>query len=89
MMNYGFSQAVVVPQISYPLNASLLRDTQGNGCFVYRYRYSDQDVKRIDKLLTMYGYADQRAFSMSMLYNHSDFDYVQLSGVSVGGDLPM
>lgn len=89
MMNYGFSQAVVVPQLSYPLNASLLRDTQGNGCFVYRYRYSDQDVKRIDKLLTMYGYADQRTFSMSMLYNHSDFDYVQLSGVSVGGDLPM
>lgn len=90
LVNYGFSQSVIVPTINFAYNGDAIRDTLGNGAISYRYRYSDNDITRIDKLLTMYGYVDRRAFEPSMMNAHSDFDYLQLTGVSVSGaTLPM
>ena len=89
LANFGFSQSVVSPVLSFPYNASVIRDMLGNGVVSYRYRYSDNDISRIDKLLTMYGYVDRRKFKIEMLDAHTDFEYLQLSGVSIiGSSLP-
>lgn len=89
LTNFGFSQAVVAPSLNFPYNADIIRDVIGNGVVNYRYRYSDNDIARIDKLLTMYGYVDRRKFKISMFDEHTDFEYLQLSGVSViGANLP-
>lgn len=89
LANFGFSQSVVAPVVSFPYNASIIRDMLGNGVLSYRYRYSDNDINRIDKLLTMFGYVDRRKFNFKMFDVHTDFEYLQLSGVSViGSSLP-
>lgn len=89
LANFGFSQSVVSPVLSFPYNASVIRDMLGNGIVNYRYRYSDNDISRIDKLLTMYGYVDRRKFKIEMFDAHEDFEYLQLSGVSIiGSSLP-
>lgn len=88
LQNYGFSQSVTVPEILFPYNSEFIRDFIGNGVYVYRYRYTDNDLTRIDKLLTMYGYKDTVALDASCFYQRTNFDYVRASGVSIGGNLP-
>lgn len=88
LQNYGFSQSVVVPEIMFPYNSQYLRDFVGNGVYVYRYRYTANDIARIDKLLTMYGYKDTVALDSSCFNQRKNFDYVRASGVSIGGNLP-
>lgn len=90
LLDFGYSQSVVVPTLNFPYNGDAIRDVLGNGVINYRYRYSDNDLKRIDKLLTMYGYIDRRKFEPSMMNAHKDFDYLQLTGVSISGNtIPM
>lgn len=90
LLDFGYSQSVVVPTLNFPYNGDAIRDVLGNGVINYRYRYSDNDLKRIDKLLTMYGYIDRRKFEPSMMNAHTDFDYLQLTGVSISGNtIPM
>ena len=90
LLDFGYSQSVVVPTLNFPYNGDAIRDVLGNGVINYRYRYSDNDLHRIDKLLTMYGYIDRRKFEPSMMNAHKDFDYLQLTGVSISGStLPM
>lgn len=88
MMQFGFSQYTVAPQVTLSASAGALRDYVGNGIYVYRYRPSDIDIKRIDKLLTMYGYKDTAPLTKDMLTNRPEFNYVQAQGVSIGGTLP-
>lgn len=89
LMNYGVSQSVVTPEVMFPFSANFIRDFIGNGVFVYRYRYSDSDVSRIDKLLTMYGYKDTVALTSDLFSKRQNFDYVRANGVSIGGTLPI
>lgn len=89
LQNYGMSQSVVVPTVLFPFNANVIRDFQGNGVFVYRYKYTDSDAQRIDKLLTMYGYKDTVALTADLFNTRTYFDYVRAGGISVGGDLPL
>lgn len=89
LQNYGISQTVVQPTVMFPFSANFIRDFIGNGVFVYRYRYSDNDVERIDKLLTMYGYKDTVALTASLFNQRTYFDYVRASGVSIGGNIPI
>lgn len=89
LQNYGVSQYCVVPQIMFPFNSNIIRDFIGNGVVPYRYRYSDNDVKRIDKLLTMYGYVDSVALTPNLFNCRQYFDYVKASNVTVGGSLPI
>lgn len=89
LQNYGFSQTVSKPVVMFPYSADFIRDFFGNGVLVYRYKYSDNDVARIDKLLTMYGYKDTVALTADCFYQRTNFDYVKASGISIGGNLPM
>lgn len=78
------------PSIQFVANSQIIRDYIGNGVIPYRYRYSDSDVERIDTLLTMYGYKMTMPFKAAMLLEHSDFEYLQLSNVSViASTIPM
>lgn len=80
--NIGLSQYlstnnVVAPVISFPPNVTLARQIYGEQPICYRYRYSDNDVKRIDKILTMYGYKVCEPADISMLTSHQTFNYFQ------------
>lgn len=78
------------PSIQFVANSQIIRDYIGNGVIPYRYRYSDSDVKRIDTLLTMYGYKMTVPFKAAMLLEHSDFEFLQLSNVSIiASTIPM
>lgn len=88
LQNFGYSQSVVVPTVMFPFNTNTIRDFIGNGVFVYRYRYSANDITRIDKLLTMYGYKDTVALTADLFNQRTYFDYVRASGVSIGGSIP-
>lgn len=76
---------VYVPNVVFPFNASIIRDVKGNGFLLYKYRYRDSDLNRVDKLLTMYGYKEQESVSTSNFKRRTKFDYVQCSTITVTG----
>lgn len=89
LLNYGYSQSAVAPELSMPYQSDLARDVMGNGVILYRYRYSANDVKRIDKLLTMYGYRISRAATITDIYptgKTSGFVYFQAQGITLSSD---
>lgn len=82
--DYAISQNVVIPTVNFPYNSEIMRDAYGNGVLVYRYRYSDNDVRRIDKLLTMYGYKVTKALETRDFTNRKRFNYIKCSDVELG-----
>lgn len=88
LYNFGVSQNVVTPSIKFPYQTPSIRDYIGNGCISYRYRYTDSDVARIDKILTAYGYKHTAMLETSFFTNRTYFNYVKATGVSVGNNLP-
>ena len=82
------NQQIVAPEINFPYNTDILRDALGNGFMCYRYRYTQFDAQRIDKLLTMYGYKVIKSLEASDFTNRAKFNYVKAHNVSVA-DLPM
>lgn len=84
--------AVITPEVHFPYDNPSVRDYVGNGVLVYRYRLSPGDLERIDKLLTMYGYAVTKNLERSDFNSRSNFNFVQAAGVGVvgnsGGYLP-
>lgn len=88
LYNFGYSQSVVTPQVMFPYQTPSVRDYMGNGVVVYRYRPSDNDLIRIDRLLTAYGYKYTKFLESSDFSTRSNFNYVKANGVSVGGNLP-
>lgn len=76
---------VYAPTVNFPYNADILRDVKGNGVLIYKYRMSDNDVKRIDKLLTMYGYQTNEQLTPSNFGRRKHFDYVACKSISVTG----
>ena len=86
---FYISQRVVAPQVNFPRSEGL-RDFKGNCCVPYRYRYSTKDLAKMDKILTMYGYADHQAApgNEAFLTNRPRFNYVKIAGASIGGTLP-
>lgn len=81
-MNLNIANSVVVPTVNFPFNSDILRDSYGNGVLVYRYRYSDNDVRRIDKLLTMYGYQVTKPLETDDFVNRRYFNFIKCSNVS-------
>lgn len=79
---YNVSQRVVVPEIRFP-QATSLQNYIGNGFYLYRICMSEADCKRFDKFLTMYGYAQDKAFSPSDLTNRGSFNYIKMSDVQI------
>lgn len=90
LANFGLNHSVSTPTIQFVPENNIIEDMYGNGVVPYRYHYSKNDLKRIDTLLTMYGYAVTKLFTADMLNKHDDFEYLELSGVQIYGDnLPM
>lgn len=85
LSNLYQSTDVYAPSISFPYNADILRDVKHNGVLIYKYRMSDNDVSRIDKLLTMYGYQTSEALTPENFGRRKHFDYVACSTVSITG----
>lgn len=82
MQSLLLNQEVVAPTINFPISESI-RDYVGNTCLVYRTYYSDNDVRRIDKILNMYGYRHTTVMDKSLLTNRTKFNYIKATGVSV------
>lgn len=86
---FNLTQSVVEPTLQFPRSESI-RDLLGNGVRVYRYRFADSDVVKIDNILEMYGYKDTTLISPTHFTNRSKFNYVQATGLSVRNDnVPM
>lgn len=89
LLDYGYSQSAVAPELSMPYQSDLARDIMGNGVIMYRYRYSTNDINRIDKLLTMYGYKISRPVALTDIYptgKTSGFVYFQAQGITLTSD---
>lgn len=82
------STDVYAPTVNFPYNADILRDVESNGVLIYKYRMSDSDVARVDKLLTMYGYRTAEQLTPANFGRRQKFDYVACSSVSVTGSWP-
>lgn len=83
LYNLNVTNKVVVPTINFPYNSEILLDYFNNDCMVYRYNYSDTDVRRIDRLLTMYGYKVTKQLETSDFTNREHFNFVQCSNITV------
>ena len=81
----AIAQRCVVPTVMFPYNSEILREEFGNGVLVYRYKYSDNDVARIDKLLTMYGYKFCKPLEKSDFSNRQKFNFIKCSNVTIAG----
>ena len=79
------ANTVYTPTVNFPMNAEFLRDFYGNGCLVYRYKYSQNDINRIDRLLTMYGYRHAKPLTASDFTNRLYFNFVKCPNVTVTG----
>ena len=79
------ANTVYTPTVNFPMNAEFLRDFYGNGCLVYRYKYSQNDINRIDRLLTMYGYRHAKPLTQSDFLNRQYFNFVKCPNVTVTG----
>ena len=86
--NFGYSQNVVVPQVMFPFQTETLRDILKNGFITFRYRPSDTDLSRQDKLLTMYGYKHTDIFKKSYLTNRTKFNYIKVYNLSIKTAIP-
>ena len=67
------------------MNAEFMRDFYGNGVLVYRYIYSQNDINRIDKLLTMYGYKYSKPLELTDFTNRKNFNFVLSRNVTLSG----
>ena len=83
LTKYAVTQNVFVPEIKFPYNSTFLRDLFGEGILLYRYKYSKADVKRIDKLLTMYGYKVTKELEKKDFTSRQYFNYIECSSLSV------
>ena len=86
--NFGYSQQVIVPQMMFPFQTDTLRDILKNGFIAFRYRPSDADLARQDKLLTMYGYRHTDIFKKSYLTNRTKFNYIKAYNLSISTAIP-
>ena len=81
----AIANTVYTPTVNFPMNAEFLRDFYGNGCLVYRYKYTQNDINRIDRLLTMYGYRHSKPLTVSDFSNRQYFNFVKCPNVTVTG----
>lgn len=86
LLNLQIANTVVAPQINFPFNTEMMRDFFGNGVLAYRYTYSQNDLNRIDKLLTMYGYKYAKPLEKSDFNNRKYFNFVSCQNATFGGN---
>lgn len=71
------------PTLSFVPAADIARNILRNGCVYYRYEYTDYDLARIDRILTMYGYKVTKSIERADFNNREYFNYIE-AGVTVG-----
>ena len=86
MLQYYTATNCWAPTVEFPMAADLFNDIMGCGAVVYRYEYKDNDLAKIDKLLTMYGYKYSKPLEASDFSNRQYFNYVE--GSITVGNLP-
>lgn len=86
LSDYKYETDIVTPTVNFPYNSDIIRDYMGNGVMAYRYTYSNDDVQRIDKLLTMYGYKHTKMLETSDFNNRQYFNYVKCNDITVTGN---
>lgn len=86
LLDLAINNTIVVPTISFPFNSEVLRDFYGNNVLMYRRYYTGDDVTRIDKLLTMFGYKHVKFLENSDFTNRQYFNFVKCNNVSVTGN---
>ena len=82
-MRYAVSTSLVVPEINFPYDAQAVRDFLGNGVIAYRYHPTATDIKRMDRILSEYGYKKTKPLELSDFFVGKHFSYVQASGVQI------
>ena len=85
---YMINNSISSPTVQVQYDQQAFRDFYGEILFAYRYRPSDFDLARMDKLLTMYGYKICKPISDVGWYDRVKFDYME-ADVAVGGTHPM
>lgn len=85
LLDIAINANVVVPTVNFPYNSHILQDQFENGVLAYRYTYAANDVTRIDKLLTMYGYKFAKPLETTDFTNRQYFNFVECSNVTVTG----
>lgn len=77
-----------VPQIVSPPDADAIRDIYGNCCYVGKFRYSAFDLDRLDRILNMFGYKDNKVLEMSDLTVGRYCTYLECSDVTIVSNAP-
>lgn len=84
--DYLQNQRVNVPEIRFPI-AEGVQNFIGNNFRVYRTRLGNNDVQKLDRFFTMFGYAQDKPLEMTDFTNRQYFNYVQAEGVNVTANL--
>lgn len=67
------------PEVNFPVSGSV-RDVQGNGFYIIKYRLSDADFLRYDQYLTLFGYnVGSKIVTPQDLYNRQKFNYIRVN----------
>lgn len=77
LSSYMSSVGVAVPDISFMPQINPLRDVTGAGALVYRYQYDYEDMRRIDTMLTAFGWKTCVVPTKADLTRHQAFDYLE------------
>lgn len=78
----------VAPQLKFQ-QSQTLRELIGNGFMIIKYQMTDDDLRRCDKLLTMYGYSLTKDLTKSDLTNRPAFNYVEAGEVHITTSVPV
>lgn len=76
------SKYLVAPEIRFPVEPSLQGYLE-NKFYLYRIRLSNNDVERLDKFLTQFGYSVDTKFEKAMMNNRKYFNYIKTSGANI------
>lgn len=87
MQQFAIQQNVSSPEISISYDGEAFRDFYGETVIVYRYRPTPTDVRRLDNILTMYGYKVNIAGKDAPTNNRKYFNYL-MGNLTVGGNIP-
>ena len=79
LQSFMINNRVTAPTVAFTSNPDLMADISGNGYVVYRTVYKPQDIARIDRVLTVFGYKVTKALETSDFFNRRYFNYVEAS----------
>lgn len=79
LQNFAVGQSAASPDINFTYDGEAFRDFYGECVVVYRYRLTNTDLQRLDKILTMYGYRVNIPISRGLFSGRQYFNYVEAS----------